>query len=110
MQGSRRQLRGPTPSAYPQALQATWCDARRANALARDFTVNALMLDPFSLLLYDYTSGVRDCTKQTLRAIGSPAESFKADPARILRAVRHAARCGERPRSPACTAPSLSKA
>jgi poly(A) polymerase len=81
-------------------MQATWSDARRANALARDFTVNALMLDPFSLLLYDYTRGVRDCMKQILRAIGSPAESFKADPARIFRAIRHAARCSERLWSP----------
>ena len=72
-----------------------WSDARRANAASRDFTVNALMLDPFGLLVHDYTGGVRDCAKRVLRTIGSPAESFQLDPARMLRAVRHAARCGE---------------
>ena len=72
-----------------------WSDALRANAASRDFTVNALMLDPFGLLVHDYTGGVRDCAKRVLRTIGSPTESFQLDPARMLRAARHAARCGE---------------
>lgn len=77
-----------------QEPYVSWSDARQANARSRDFTVNALMLDPFSLLVYDYTGGIKDCTKRALRTIGSPWESFQLDPARILRAIRHAARCG----------------
>jgi hypothetical protein len=38
-----------------------WSDARKQNALARDFTVNALMYDPFSRVIFDYTGGVLDC-------------------------------------------------
>lgn len=84
------------PAPLPAEQQhVRWSDARRANAMSRDFTVNALMLDPFGLLVHDYTGGVRDCAKRVLRTIGSPAESFQLDPARMLRAVRHAARCGE---------------
>lgn len=75
----------------------SWSSARQANAQSRDFTVNALMLDPFSLLIYDHAGGVKDCAKRVLRSIGSPAESLQQDPARILRAVRHAARCGRVP-------------
>jgi len=29
-------------------------DARRENAMARDFTVNGLLFDPFDRVLYDY--------------------------------------------------------
>ncbi|CAK0736587.1 hypothetical protein CVIRNUC_000770 [Coccomyxa viridis] len=83
------------PAPLPAEQQhVRWSDARRANATSRDFTVNALMLDPFGLLVHDYTGGVRDCAKRVLRTIGSPTESFQLDPARMLRAVRHAARCG----------------
>ena len=86
--------KGPAPLPAEQQ-HVRWSDARRANATSRDFTVNALMLDPFGLLVHDYTGGVRDCAKRVLRTIGSPSESFQLDPARMLRAVRHAARCGE---------------
>ncbi len=82
-------------SAQQQAV--SWSSARQANAQSRDFTVNALMLDPFSLLIYDYSGGVKDCSKRVLRSIGSASESLQQDPVRILRAVRHAARCGRNP-------------
>lgn len=62
----------------------------------RDFTVNAIMYDPFSHLLFDYVGGVADCGKRCLRTCKDPSKSFDEDPARVLRAVRLAARCGER--------------
>lgn len=37
-----------------------WKVARQQNAEARDFTVNALMYDPFSRIIFDYTDGVTD--------------------------------------------------
>lgn len=71
---------------------ATWSMARRQNALKRDFTVNALLYDPFTRILFDYVGGVEDCQNTVIRTIGSPAESFKHDPARILRAIRLSSR------------------
>ncbi|KAK9790558.1 hypothetical protein WJX73_003709 [Symbiochloris irregularis] len=71
-----------------------WSTARGENAAARDFTINALMYDPFSGLLYDYMGGVADCQQRVLRCIGEPVASFEDDPARMLRAVRHAGRAG----------------
>ena len=50
--------------------------------------------DPFASLVFDPAGGMRDCAKRWLRTITEPAESFAEDPARILRAVRHSARCG----------------
>jgi len=72
----------------------TWATARRDNATKRDFRVNGLLYDPFSRVLYDYVGGTADCTAKILRTIGSPTHSFTQDPARILRAVRLAARVG----------------
>jgi tRNA nucleotidyltransferase/poly(A) polymerase len=70
----------------------TWSTARRDNAIKRDFRVNGLLYDPFSRILYDYVGGTADCTARILRTMGSPTHSFSQDPARILRAVRLAAR------------------
>lgn len=61
----------------------------------RDFTLNALMYDPFSHLLFDYVGGVSDCSKRRLQCCKDPTESFHEDPHRMLRAVRLAGRCGE---------------
>lgn len=48
-----------------------------------------------SRLLFDSVGGVEDCQARRLRTICPPAESFAADPARILRGVRLAARASE---------------
>jgi tRNA nucleotidyltransferase/poly(A) polymerase len=78
-----------------QLQQPSWSAARRANAAARDFTVNALLYDPFQAVLFDYVGGVTDAQRQLLRCVGDAAARFKADPACLLRAVRCAARAGE---------------
>ncbi|WPT12575.1 Poly(A) polymerase I [Picochlorum sp. SENEW3] len=74
----------------------TWAMARRENAIKRDFTMNALLYDPFTRILFDYVGGVEDCETKTLRTIESPDVSFSSDPARMLRALRLAARLGLR--------------
>lgn len=77
--------------------------------LRRDFTVNALMYDPFSQLLFDYTGGLADCAKQRLQCCGDPLKSFKEDPARMLRAVRLCSRTGNTQISAAlCSHPKMS--
>jgi hypothetical protein len=73
----------------------TWTQARRANARSRDFTVNALLYDPFTLLLYDYVGGMEDLEHGVVRCVrGNPSKSLQQDPARILRAIRCASRTG----------------
>ena len=74
------------------APRVTWSEVRRQNARKRDFTMNALLYDPFSRILFDYVGGIDDCMNNKLRAIGSVKDSFLEDPARILRAIRLASR------------------
>jgi poly(A) polymerase len=63
----------------------------RADALRRDFTINALFYDPIAEQLFDWVNGERDLRARQLRAIGTPAERFQEDHLRLLRAVRFAA-------------------
>ena len=39
----------------------SWSKARLRNARDRDFTVNAMMYDPFSRVLFDYLNGIQHC-------------------------------------------------
>ncbi|EPS62980.1 hypothetical protein M569_11807, partial [Genlisea aurea] len=69
---------------------------RWRNCLQRDFTINGLMFDPFAKLVYDYLGGVNDIRKAKIRTIKPAILSLSEDCARILRAVRIAARLGFR--------------
>jgi tRNA nucleotidyltransferase/poly(A) polymerase len=66
----------------------------RPDALRRDFTINALMLDPVSEELFDFTGGRQDLDLRLIRAIGDPERRFGEDHLRLLRAVRFAAGLG----------------
>jgi putative nucleotidyltransferase with HDIG domain len=66
----------------------------RQDALRRDFTVNGLLMDPDSGEVLDYVDGRADLARRVIRAIGDPAERFREDHLRMLRAVRFAARLG----------------
>jgi poly(A) polymerase len=66
----------------------------RKDALRRDFTINALMLDPFTGEVIDYVNGRADLATRVIRAIGDPEARFAEDHLRMLRAVRFAARFG----------------
>ncbi|MBL0161255.1 MAG: CCA tRNA nucleotidyltransferase [Bryobacterales bacterium] len=68
-------------------------DVRRDLA-RRDFTINALLADPFTGEVVDYVGGRADLDARLIRAIGEPAERFAEDHLRLLRAVRFAARLG----------------
>lgn len=65
---------------------------RWRNCLRRDFTINGLMFDPFAKLVYDYMCGLEDIKKAKVRTIIPARSSFQEDTARILRAIRIAAR------------------
>ncbi len=63
----------------------------RADALRRDFTVNALFYDPISKTTHDWVGGKDDLRAKIIRTIGSPLERFGEDHLRLLRAIRFAA-------------------
>ncbi len=60
----------------------------------RDFTINALLEDPFTGEITDLVGGQADLDRRLIRAIGDPAQRFAEDYLRLLRAVRFAARLG----------------
>ncbi|KAK1311166.1 hypothetical protein QJS10_CPA08g00430 [Acorus calamus] len=67
---------------------------RWRNCLRRDFTINGLMFDPYASLIYDYMGGMEDIKKAKVRTVIPAYASFQEDCARILRAIRIAARLG----------------
>ena len=66
----------------------------RRDVLRRDFTINGLLMDPFSGDIVDYTGGRADLERGIVRAIGDPETRFAEDHLRMLRAIRFAARLG----------------
>ena len=66
----------------------------RQDVMRRDFTINALLLDPDTNQVLDFTGGQEDLRRRVIRAIGDPEERFQEDHLRLIRAVRFAARLG----------------
>lgn len=64
-------------------------DARR-----RDLTINGLFYSIADFAVIDYVGGVRDLRSGLVRMIRDPQHSFREDPVRMLRAIRHATRLG----------------
>lgn len=60
----------------------------------RDFTVNALLYNIEDFSLVDYVGGLNDIKDKQLRLIGEPAERYREDPVRMLRAIRFSAKLG----------------
>ena len=60
----------------------------------RDFTINAMALDPGTGTIHDPFGGQADLTNGVIRAVGTPVERFDEDPLRLLRGVRFASRLG----------------
>lgn len=60
----------------------------------RDFTVNALLLDPVSGELLDEHGGQQDLEQGIIRCVGNPEERFQEDRLRVLRALRFASVLG----------------
>ena len=60
----------------------------------RDFTINALLLDPETNEVLDFVGGRDDLRAGIIRAIGRPEARFREDKLRMIRAVRFAARFG----------------
>ena len=66
------------------------------DAQRRDFTINALFMDPFaedeSGRIIDLVNGLPDVHDRVLRAVGNPADRLREDHLRALRGVRFAAK------------------
>ncbi|MFN0134265.1 MAG: CCA tRNA nucleotidyltransferase [Phycisphaerales bacterium] len=72
----------------------TFSDAL-ADARRRDFTINALFLDPLAdepRRIIDHVGGRDDLSRRLIRAVGDPEQRLAEDHLRALRAVRLAAR------------------
>lgn len=67
------------------------------DALRRDFTINALFLDPVSGEIRDYVGGYQDLADRRLVLIGDPDVRYREDPVRLLRAARFEAKLGVKP-------------
>src|SRR5437667_1963081 len=62
----------------------------KEDAKRRDFTINGMFYDPVANEVIDFVGGRADLEARLVRAIGDPAERFKEDRLRMLRAVRFA--------------------
>lgn len=62
----------------------------REDAERRDFTINAMFLDPSTGVIHDYTGGQSDLAARLVRCVGDPRTRFAEDHLRMLRAVRFA--------------------
>lgn len=65
-----------------------------ANAMRRDFTLNAIYQDVRTGEIKDPLNGLQDLREGRLKACGSASDRFKEDPLRIMRLIRLAARYG----------------
>ena len=67
--------------------QVSFTNARN-DVERRDFTVNALFLNPFTEEIIDYVKGREDLERKLIRTVGSPQPRFQEDKLRLLRALR----------------------
>jgi tRNA nucleotidyltransferase (CCA-adding enzyme) len=82
--------------------ETSYSDGRRPDAVhfveeiesdlaRRDFTINAIAVDPESGALVDPYGGRQDIDAKIIRAVGKPVERFSEDGLRVLRAARFCA-------------------
>ncbi len=64
------------------------------DAQRRDFTINGIFQNPITGEVIDYVGGQADLQAGLIRAIGNPADRFREDHLRLLRAVRFATNLG----------------
>ncbi len=83
----------------PYRTESKYTDKRRPDSVKfgkdvkedlgrRDFTINAIALEPEKGVFVDPYNGRGDLEKKFLRAVGDPLERFEEDGLRILRAIR----------------------
>lgn len=73
---------------HPDAV--TFTRTLREDLARRDFTVNAIALDPETGTIHDPFDGRRDLSAGVIRTVGDPDARFGEDALRMLRAIRFA--------------------
>lgn len=58
----------------------------------RDFTINAMYLNPINNVIYDYNNGKKDLDNGIIRFVGNAEDRIKEHPSRLLRALRFASK------------------
>ena len=81
---------GYSDGRHPDRVEYT--KSPRDDVRRRDFTINALLLDPETREVLDFVGGREDLSAGIIRAIGDPEARFQEDKLRMVRAVRFAAR------------------
>lgn len=71
--------------------EVRYVDDITADLARRDFTVNAIAVEPQTGAVVDPFGGCRDLQARVLRAVGDPRERFAEDGLRVLRAARFTA-------------------
>ena len=91
---SRQELAGMTHAvdASGRVLRDNVWGPQEHDAVRRDFTINAMYYDPETQIVVDYHGGIGDSTKRIMRMIGDPAQRYREDPVRIIRAIRFSAK------------------
>ena len=72
--------------------RVVYAKSPQEDAKRRDFTINALLLDPETNEILDFVGGRGDLRAGIIRAIGNAEDRFREDKLRMVRAVRFAAR------------------
>lgn len=67
---------------------------RTEDAKRRDFTINALFYDPFTMTVYDDVDGKKDIDQKILKCVGDSGQRFFEDELRRLRLVRFVSQLG----------------
>ncbi len=86
---------GYTDGRHPDRVRFT--SSVEEDAARRDFTCNAIYLDPLSDTCLDPTGGLEDLAAGLLATVGDPRRRFAEDGLRLLRLARFLARLGARP-------------
>lgn len=66
----------------------SFLDDPSEDALRRDFTINAIYLDPTNNQVIDPFDGIKDLFSYKIKFIGNPIDRINEDPSRILRGIR----------------------
>ncbi|MGL4393693.1 MAG: CCA tRNA nucleotidyltransferase [Brevinema sp.] len=81
---------GYSDNRHPDQVQFT--NSLEQDLSRRDFTINAIAVDPDSREIIDLFNGQEDINKKLIRTVGDPEQRFQEDALRMLRACRFAAK------------------
>jgi len=83
-----REERGYSDKRHPDEIKFT--DSIEKDSNRRDFTINALYLDPATDKIFDFHGGQKDIKDKVICTVGLAKDRFEEDNLRKLRAIRFA--------------------